>query len=164
MDWDKIFIGRYFCLLAVLFPLFGALLMFLLGAYKTLQAIYVSYYGLFYSSASDPFRVRDGVVMLIRSVDSFLIGLFLIVFSYSVHALFLKGATSPQEKGPFPWLKMEGLDQLKTALAQLVIIILFVLFLDRVMASEHAQLGLKDLVLPGSILCLAAAKRLLRQD
>ena len=163
MDLEKLFFGRYFCLLAVVFLLLGSLLMFLIGAYKTLQAIYVSSYGLFLNGTGNSFQIRDGVVMLIRSVDAFLIGLFLIVFSYSIYALFLKGATAPQKKGPFPWLKMEGLDQLKTALAQLVIIILFVLFLDKMMASEQAELGIRDLVLPGSILCLAAAKRLLRQ-
>ena len=58
---------------------------------------------------------------------------------------------------------MDGLDQLKTALAQLVIIILFVLFLDKVMASEKALLGYEELALPVAILFLAGAKRLLRR-
>ena len=106
----------------------------------------------------------EAAVLLIRSIDAFLIGLFLIVFAYSIYALFLKGMTTDTEAGPFSWLKMDGLDQLKTALAQLVVIILFVLFLDKVMASEKVSLGLEDLVLPIAILSLAAAKRLLRRE
>jgi hypothetical protein len=57
---------------------------------------------------------------------------------------------------------MDGQEELKTALAQLVIIILRVLFLDRMMASEKISLGVEDLILPVSLLCLAGAKRLLR--
>ena len=137
--------------------------MFIIGVVKTLQAFSVFLNSLVASSLKNSASVYEAAVVLIRSVDAFLIGLFLIVFSYSTYLLFLKGDTADRDTGPFSWLKMDGLDQLKTALAQLVIIILIVLFLDKMMASEKVSLGLQDLVLPVAILCLSAAKRLLRR-
>jgi uncharacterized membrane protein YqhA len=138
--------------------------MFVIGALKTLQAIYVFFVGY---AAPEPKSLSpsyQAAVLLIRSVDAFLIGLFLIVFAYSIYALFLQREAVDRETGPFAWLKMDGLDQLKTALAQLVVIILFVLFLDKVIASEKLSLGYEDLVLPVAILCLAAAKRLFSSE
>lgn len=163
MDWEKLFVARHLCILPVAFSLLGSVLMFIIGVVKTLQAFSVFLNSLVASSLKNSASVYEAAVVLIRSVDAFLIGLFLIVFSYSTYLLFLKGDTADRDKGPFSWLKMDGLDQLKTALAQLVIIILIVLFLDKMMASEKVSLGLQDLVLPVAILCLSAAKRLLRR-
>jgi uncharacterized membrane protein YqhA len=164
MDLEKLFLFRYLCILPVLSSLLGSLLMFVIGTVKTLQAFSVFFTGYAVPGPNHSSASYEAAVLLIRSVDAFLIGFFLIVFAYSIYALFLKGVTTDQGAGPFSWLKMDGLDQLKTALAQLVVIILFVLFLDKVMASEKVSLGLEDLVLPVAILCLAAAKRLLRRE
>lgn len=164
MDLQKLFNARYLCILPVAFSLLGSLLMFSIGVLKTFQAFAVFFAGVTAPSPKNSSSVYEAAVILIRSVDAFLIGLFLIVFSYSTYALFLKGQKTDRDQGPFSWLRMDGLDQLKTALAQLVIIILFVLFLDRMMASETVTLGFQDLVLPIAILCLSAAKRLLRRD
>jgi uncharacterized membrane protein YqhA len=164
VDLQKLFNARYLCILPVAFSLLGSLLMFLIGVFKTFQAFTVFFAGVAAPSPKNSSSVYEAAVILIRSVDAFLIGLFLIVFSYSTYALFLKGQTTEREQGPFSWLRMDGLDQLKTALAQLVIVILFVQFLDRMMASEVVALGFQDLVLPIAILCLSAAKRLLRRE
>jgi uncharacterized membrane protein YqhA len=164
VDLEKIFLFRYVCILPVVSSLVGSIVMFAIGAVKTLQAFFVFFTGYVVPGPKDSSASYEAAVLLIRSVDAFLIGFFLIVFAYSIYALFLRGMTTVREAGPFPWLKMDGLDQLKTALAQLVVIILFVLFLDKVMASEKVSLGLEDLVLPVAILCLAAAKRLLRRE
>jgi uncharacterized membrane protein YqhA len=164
VDLEKLFLFRYLCILPVVSSLLGSVLMFVIGAVKTFQAFLVFSSGYVGPDAKESSASYEAAVLLIRSVDAFLIGFFLIVFAYSIYVLFLRGVTAEQQAGPFPWLKMDGLDQLKTALAQLVVIILFVLFLDKVMASEKANLGLEDLVLPVAILCLAAAKRLLRRE
>ena len=164
MDLEKLFLARYLCIMPVVSSLLGSLLMFLIGVLKMLQA-----FSVFLTSYSAPepknsSAVYEAAVLLIRSVDAFLIGMFLIVFGYGTYALFLKGLTTEGDTGTFSWLKMDGLDQLKTALAQLVVIILFVLFLDKMMASEKVTLGYQDLVLPAAILFLSAAKRLLRRE
>ncbi len=135
--------------------------MFFIGMMKTLHAFAIFFGNSAGSQVEDKSDSYEAAVMLIRSVDAFLLGLFLIVFSYSIYALFLKGVATDQDSGPFHWLKMDSLDQLKTTLAQLVIVILFVLFLDKVITSEKVSLGMEDLVLPIAILCLSAAKHLL---
>ncbi|MDQ7782335.1 MAG: YqhA family protein [Desulfomonilaceae bacterium] len=165
MDLEKVFVFRHLCILPVVSALIGSLLMFLMGSAKTIQAISVLLTAItdLDAPATSP-RSYEVAVLLIRSVDAFLVGLFLIVFAYSVYALFLKGLTAEQEAGPFEWLKMDGLDQLKKTVAQLVIIILFVAFLDRVIAAQTICLKYEELVLPAAILCLAAAKRLLREN
>ncbi len=137
MDVDKLFLLRYLCILPIVSSLLGAILMFCIGALKTVQAFSALLMGYAVPDRKALSPTYEAAVLLVRSVDAFLIGLFLIVFAYSVYALFLKGETVKGETGPFSWLKMDGLDQLKTALAQLVIIILFVLFLDKVMASRR---------------------------
>jgi uncharacterized membrane protein YqhA len=164
VDLEKIFLCRYLCILPVVSSLLGSILMFVAGTVKTLKAFSIFFTAYAVPGPKDSSASYETAVLLIRAVDAFLIGFFLIVFAYSIYALFLKGVTTDQGSGPFSWLKMDGLDQLKNALAQLVVIILFVLFLDKVMASEKVSLGLEDLVLPVAILCLATAKRLLRRE
>jgi uncharacterized membrane protein YqhA len=164
VDLNKLFLFRYLCILPVAVSLLGALLMFVIGTVKTLDAFSIFFTYSLAAGPGDSSAAYEATVLLIRSVDAFLIGLFLIVFAYSVYELFLIGVATDRHDRPFPWLKMEGLDELKTALAQLVVVILFVLFLDKVMASEKTGLILEDLVLPVAILCLAAAKRMLRRQ
>jgi uncharacterized membrane protein YqhA len=161
---NKLFLFRYLCILPIVSSLLGSILMFFIGALKTVKAFSALLMGYAVPESNDLSPTYETAVLLIRSVDCFLIGLFLIIFAYSVYALFLKGVAVDQEAGPFAWLKMDGLDQLKTALAQLVVVILFVLCLDKLMASEKGNLGYEQLVLPIAILCLAAAKRLLRRQ
>ena len=164
MDLERLFLSRYLCILPVASSLLGSLVMFLIGVVKTVQAFSVFLTGYAAPHYKNSSVVDEAAVLLLRSVDAFLIGFFLIVFAYSTYVLFLKGLPADQKTGPFTWLRMDGLDQLKTALAQLVVIILFVLFLEKMMASEKVSLGLEDLVLPVAILFLAAAKRLLRRE
>jgi uncharacterized membrane protein YqhA len=164
VDLERVFLLRYLCILPVVASLLGSLLMFLIGVVKTLEAYSVFVRSYAVPTETESMMVNQTMVLIIRSADAFLIGFFLIIFAYGVYVLFLRKLSADTAPGPFPWLKMEGLDQLKTALAQLVIIILFVLFLEKVMASGPAIMKIEDIVLPAAILFLAAAKRMIRKE
>jgi uncharacterized membrane protein YqhA len=94
-------------------------------------------------------------------VDAFLIGLVLLIFAYGVYTLFIR-RIELEEKVVFHWLEISSITSLKTLLAELIIIILFVKFLDVVIISID-KLTWEILILPVSILLLALSLKFLEQ-
>ena len=99
------------------------------------------------------------ITYLIQAVDTFLIGLVFMILSGGIYYLYVRhiDIEAPEVVS---WIKIRDISQLKNILAELVIIILFVKFL------EIALINLKNLtwelfVLPGSILLLSLALKFL---
>ncbi len=97
---------------------------------------------------------------LIKSLDTFLIALVLLIFAYGVYGLFISKHSDGDKSGTLKWINIPSLAHLKNTLAEVIIIILFVKFL------EVALLNLMNLtwelfVLPGSILLLALSLKFL---
>jgi uncharacterized membrane protein YqhA len=99
-------------------------------------------------------------VPVLEAVDSFLFGIVLVIFAYGVAIGFV--FTLPEGYGQrLPaWMKVAGVGQLKETLTEVVIVVLIVIFARTVVEAE-GKFDLTMLVLPVSILLIAAALRLI---
>ena len=69
------------------------------------------------------------IVMLIGALDRFLIAIVLLFFGYGIYTLFVRPDSTPSDLGLPRWLHVERIGQLKQTLAEVIIVVLFVLFL-----------------------------------
>lgn len=151
---------RYLSYIAVVSSLFGALLMFIIGATKTVRA-YMAYFGSTqkFGDIERLKAVDQAVAHLIRSIDAFLIALVLMIFAAGVFKLFIRGGQT-DDHSMFAWVNVNSVQQLKKILAELVVVILFVKFLEVALVNLDS-LAWEMLVLPGSILLLALSVKFL---
>ena len=151
---------RYISIIAVFCSLFGSVLMFMIGIYRTYRAF--AYFFNLEAASSALGREKLGDLAMgavIKSIDAFLIGLVLLIFCHGIYTLFIR-KVEPEEKVTFHWLKISSITSLKTLLAEVIIIILFVKFLD-VVIINIAELTWETLILPASILLLALGLKFL---
>lgn len=156
---------RLVTLVAVISSFAGALLMFWLGLVNTGKA--------FMTQFGDPGgSLPPGdltVLQLIGALDRFLIAIVLmfLFFGYGVYVLFVRPEATPPQLGLPQWLHVESIGQLKQILAEVIIIVLFVLFLR--VALETYVAGAPDfdwnevlgfLALPVAIALLAAGLKM----
>lgn len=126
-EWERrIVVGsRFFTLFAVAGSLVGAALMFFLGVYNVFEA----YKDIFTEQATDrPFGTA-AVIQVIEGLDRFLIAIVLLYFAYGVYSLFIHPDEPEQELALPQWLRVKQIGQLKQVVAEVIIVILFVLFL-----------------------------------
>lgn len=122
----KVVVGsRFFTLLAVAGSLVAAMLMFFLGVYNVFEA----FRDVFSEQETDrPFGTTS-VIQIIEGLDRFLIAIVLLYFAYGVYSLFIH-PDEPEEELALPkWLRVKQIGQLKQVVAEVIIVILFVLFL-----------------------------------
>ncbi len=155
--------SRFFAILAVFGSMAAAVLMFALGLYNIFEAFReVLTAG---GDESAPFGT-EAVIRIIEGLDRFLIAIVLIYFSYGVYSLFIHPEQSEEALALPVWLRVRKIGQLKQVVAEVIIVILFVLFLRVALQSfQNPQTMLdwlqiaKFMVLPFSIVLLALALR-----
>ncbi|NMB79720.1 MAG: YqhA family protein [Methanomicrobiales archaeon] len=152
---------RSVSLIAVIALFAGSILMFLAGLLKTIGAFLI-----FFSAFS--IRMPDhlsesslATVSLIQAVDAFLFALVLMIFSYAIYILFVHSFTREELEQLPKWMQIESIGELKTTLLQVIIVILAVNLLEHVILVGPEALKWETLIIPGAILCLAAALRLM---
>jgi uncharacterized membrane protein YqhA len=157
---------RLFVLVAVAASLGGALLMFYIGAENTFAAFSQQF-------GERPVPVEGlpedeaTVISLMVALDNFLIGVVLLFFAYGVYGLFVRPDYNSRDLGLPEWMHVEQIGQLKQTIAEVILVVLFVLFLR--IALQTFQSGAEGpsligigwfLMLPLSILMLAGGLRL----
>jgi uncharacterized membrane protein YqhA len=133
--------------------LVGSLLMFLQGGFFLHEA--------WHTIITEGDAVQKQVtVPVLEAVDSFLFGIVLVIFAYGIAIGFV--FTLPQGYGArLPiWMKVGGVGQLKATLAEVVIVVLIVIF-ARIVVEANGQLQWSMLVLPASILMISVALRMI---
>lgn len=154
---------RFFTMIAVVGSLAGSVLMFFLGIAST----YGAFRSVFLYSPDDE-NVFGAAAMIgvIGSLDLFLIAIVLLYFAYGVYSLFIHPEEGEEELALPAWLRVTQIGQLKQVVAEMIIVILFVLFLRQAlqMFSADAPLAWREIatlaVLPFSTLLLGIALRL----
>ena len=159
---DRLFFSfRFMSLLAVFSSLLGSILMFIIGATKTYYAFAAYFWGYQPPTGLAKLKGSDiATAYIIKSFDAFLIALVLFIFAYGVYWIFVSQEDDETRKDPLKSVRINTIGQLKKTLAEIIIVILFVKFL------EIALINLKSLtwelfVLPGSILLLSLALKFL---
>lgn len=144
---------RYVLLIAVAGASIGACMMFWEGSLELVTAA-VHVFG----------RTETTVVAsVMEATDKFLFGVVLVVFAYSITFGFVF-VPDPEGRQALPrWMRVNGVHELKRTFFEVILVYLVVDFVTDVAESEnHAEW--KNLVMPASILLLAAALRLLHED
>ena len=83
------------------------------------------------------------------------------IFCYGIYTLFVR-EVKQEERIALRWLEIKNITSLKTLLAEVIIIILFVKFLN-VVILNIADLRWEILILPASVLLLALGLKFLDQ-
>jgi uncharacterized membrane protein YqhA len=116
----------------------GALLMFAQGGFYLFEA---------WHTLMTPGEAaeRSVTVPVLEAVDAFLFGIVLVIFAYGIAIRFV--FTLPEGYGErLPeWMKVGGVGQLKATLAEVVIVVLIVIFARVVVeANDHAGVDPHD--------------------
>ncbi|MDH3733896.1 MAG: YqhA family protein [Gemmatimonadota bacterium] len=150
---------RYLNVVAVVSLLVGTAAMLFVGAYHVYEALYALIV------PAHP-EINESTVLLIESLDSFILSIILLYFAYSIYFLFLRSDKDPEgtKNVPLPeWLKVEGLGEMKKTVLQVTVVALSLFWL-RIVMIQTTEFQWTDLVLPASILAIAGAVRIMKLD
>lgn len=96
-----------------------------------------------------------------ESLDTFLIALALFIFAYGIFSLFISNKNDVEDRGILKWISVPNIGHLKKILSELIIIILFVIFLEIIIENIN-DLKWEFLIIPISVLLLAIGLKVLR--
>ena len=144
---------RSIMLIGSIGAIMGSVLMFLQG---TLY-LYEAWHGLF---TPGDIGGKQLTVPVLEAVDSFLFGIVLDIFAYGIAIGFVFNLPRDDDRRLPAWMKVAGVGQLKETLAEVVLVVLIVIFARTVVEAE-GKFEYHKLVLPISILFIAAALRLI---
>jgi len=147
---------RYLSWIAVISSLLGSTLMFGIGVLKIVYAMK----SMFSDNINETLSSADmATVYIVKSVDAFLIAFVLFIFSYGILKLFI-GVKTLKNEPTLDWINITTISDLKAILAEVIIVIIFVKFLEVVLLNLD-QLAWQVLILPLSILLLALGLKVL---
>ncbi len=95
-------------------------------------------------------------VPVLEAVDSFLFGVVLVIFAYGIAVGFVFRLPPNLLKVLPSWMKISGVGQLKAILAEVVVVVLIVIF-ARIVVEAGSHFEWSMLVLPVAIVLLSAA-------
>lgn len=131
----KVIVGsRFMAAIAVVGAIGGSLLMFLLGFANICEAYTVWLPGGHTSNPDIP-PSAAAIISVIEALDRFLIAIVLLYFGYGVYSLFIHPERPEDELALPAWLRVQQIGQLKQVVAEVIIVILFVLFLRTALQS-----------------------------
>lgn len=156
-----LYISRFISWIAIICSLLGSFLLFFAGAKKT----YYAYTAIIFSDVpKDSLSHLDSSEIathyLIKSLDTFLIAFVLFIFAHGVFTLFISNKPILNKTPVLNWIRTPNIKHLKIVLAEVIVIILFVKFLEVILVNSQ-NLTWQVLVLPISILLLSLGLKLL---
>ncbi len=147
--------SRFFTLLAVIFGMLGAVILFIVASLDIWNVIVLIWDMLIHHTHPEHLH-EDVVSHIIGAVDLFLIAIVMLIFSMGVYELFISKIDPAEEAESSEVLKIHSLDQLKDKIAKVIIMVLVVSFFQRVLHTQYEG-ALEMLYFSGSILLLALA-------
>lgn len=148
----RIFFGaRLVMIVASIGSFIGSLLMFYQGFLYLVDAFDTLSHG-----EEGDHGVTQITVPVLEAVDSFLFGVVLIIFAYGIVVGFLIRVPDRIARRLPAWMMISGVGQLKQILAEVVVVVLIVIF-ARVVVESGGHFEWSMLVLPVSIGILAGA-------
>lgn len=157
------YIFRYISLIAIICSLIGSLLLFFIGARKTYNAIKIIFFDYIPTGSEHLHSTDNATIYIMKSLDTFLIALALFIFAYGIFTLFISNKNDIEDNGVLKWISIPNIEHLKTILAKVIIIILFVIFLEVVIENIN-NLKWEFLIIPISVLLFALGLKFLKFD
>ncbi|MGE0765680.1 MAG: YqhA family protein [Hyphomicrobiaceae bacterium] len=166
LERKLILVSRFLAGAAAIGSLGGAVLMFMLGLVNIVQAYGVLIVG---HTPETP-KVAPStasMIMVIEALDRFLIAIVLLYFGYGVYSLFIRPESRDHDPALPSLLRVREIGQLKQVVAEVIIVVLFVLFLRNALEAFQGQRRTMDwqelatfLVLPVSAALLSLGLKL----
>ena len=154
------YLFRYISWTAIIGSLLGSLLLFIVGALKTINAFRVVIFNYIPENKAHLHPADIATTYLIKSLDTFLIALVLFIFAHGVYTLYISNKIYDDGNGVLKWIRTPNIGHLKNVLAEVIVIILFVKFLEVVFVNID-NLKWEILILPVSIVLLALGLKFL---
>ncbi len=157
------YIFRFISWIAIISSLLGSFLLFIVGALKTFNAFRVVLFDYIPKDKAHLHTADIATTYLIKSLDTFLIALVLFIFAHGIYTLFISNKKHGDGNGVLKWIRTPNIGHLKNVLAEVIVIILFVKFLEVVFVNVN-NLKWEIAILPISIVLLAIGLKFLRLD
>ena len=128
---------RLFILLAVIFGLMGAIILFIVASVDIFEV--VKYTFNVYLNGLHPKDFHEVIVSkIIGAVDLYLIAIVMLIFAFGIYELFIsKIEVAENKETGNNILAISSLDQLKDKIAKVIIMVLVVGFFQRVLHMEY---------------------------
>ncbi len=145
---------RLFILLAVIFGLIGAMILFVVASVDIFEVLTYTYN--VYAKGLHPEDFHEVIVSkIIGAVDLYLIAIVMLIFAFGIYELFISKIEEAEDKQTGQnILAINSLDQLKDKIAKVIVMVLVVGFFQRVLHTEYKS-ALELLYFAVSIMVLA---------
>ncbi|MEN8727766.1 MAG: YqhA family protein [Sulfurovum sp.] len=139
---EKLFEGviwnsRFIVLLAVIFGLLGAVILFVVASMDIWGVAVYTFNTLITHAHPEDFH-EDIVAGIIGAVDLYLIAVVMFIFSFGLYELFISDIDQAEGKNGSKLLAIHSLDQLKDKIAKVIVMVLVVNFFQRVLHTNFA--------------------------
>jgi uncharacterized membrane protein YqhA len=155
-------LARFVSALSILSSLVGALVMFGIGTINTINAILLvigAEDAVLEGSSVEPTELAT--IELLECLDDFLVGLAFLYFAYGIYSLFIQ--LGQKDRDTPSWLRVTNIGTLKKTLLEVLVVLLAVIFVKGLLERlSFRSLEWTYLVIPLSILAIAASTRLLQ--
>jgi uncharacterized membrane protein YqhA len=139
---EKLFEGaiwnsRFIVLLAVVFGLLGAVILFVVAS-MDIWGVGVYTFNTIITHAHPENFHEDIVAGIIGAVDLYLIAVVMFIFSFGLYELFISDIDQAEGKNGSKLLAINSLDQLKDKIAKVIVMVLVVNFFQRVLHTNFS--------------------------
>ncbi len=155
---EKLFEGliwnsRFIVLLAVIFGLLGAIILFIVASMDIWGVAVYAFNTIIAHAHPEDFH-EDIVSDIIGAVDLYLIAVVMFIFSFGLYELFISDIDQAEGKNGSKLLAIHSLDELKDKIAKVIVMVLVVNFFQRVIHTNFTT-PLEMMYFAGSITALA---------
>ncbi|SFV52652.1 Arginine/ornithine antiporter ArcD [hydrothermal vent metagenome] len=138
---EKLFEGaiwnsRFIVLLAVVFGLIGAMILFIVASMDIWEVAVRTYQVVLHIIPHPEHFHEDIVSGIIGAVDLYLIAVVMFIFSFGLYELFISDIDQAEGKNGSKLLAIHDLDQLKDKIAKVIVMVLVVSFFQRVLHTQ----------------------------
>jgi uncharacterized membrane protein YqhA len=146
--------SRLIVVLAVVFGLLGAVILFVIASLDIWGVAVVAFEVITHTIAHPEHFHEDVVAGIIGAVDLYLIAVVMFIFSFGLYELFIADIEAAEGKNGSKLLAIHSLDQLKDKIAKVIVMVLVVNFFQRVLHTNFTT-PLEMMYFAGSIMALA---------
>ena len=128
--------SRFVVLLAVIFGLLGAIILFIVASLDIWNVAVMSFQVVTHVIPHPEHFHEDVVAGIIGAVDLYLIAVVMFIFAFGLYELFISDIDEAQGRNGSQLLAISNLDQLKDKIAKVIVMVLVVNFFQRVLHTE----------------------------
>ncbi|HEO98115.1 MAG: YqhA family protein [Campylobacterales bacterium] len=128
--------SRFIVLLAVVFGLLGAIILFVVASLDIWNVAIMSFQVVTHAIPHPEHFHEDVVAGIIGAVDLYLIAVVMFIFAFGLYELFISHIDEAQGRNGSQLLAISNLDQLKDKIAKVIVMVLVVNFFQRVLHTE----------------------------